>query len=264
MGVAPDPSEIFHRAAEEGERRLDQSLLELVSTGFIAGFTIVFGIVALGATHAAVEPALGEIAKIAGALAFAIGLVFLVVGRAELFSENFFDPIATAFERRESGILFRLFRLWGITFVLNLIGGALFALTLAVHGVLPVGAADALSKVAEEIAAREAWAAFVSAIIGGALVALLSFLLHAVNSVGSRITMAYLVGFVLASGPFVHVVVTVLHVFVGIILGAPMGFGTLARIMAIATAGNLVGGVGLVTLSHVAQARGAREAGVRS
>ncbi|HEV2129477.1 MAG TPA: formate/nitrite transporter family protein, partial [Longimicrobiaceae bacterium] len=187
MAVAPTPSEIFHRAAEEGERRLDQSLLELASTGFIAGFTMVFGIVALGVAHAAVEPRFGEIAKIAGALAFAIGLVFLIVGRAELFTENFFDPAATAFERRESGMLFRLFRLWGITLVLNLVGGVLFALPISVPGVLPEGAGSALSKVAEEIAARGAWAGFVSAIVGGALVALLSFLLQAVNSVGSRI-----------------------------------------------------------------------------
>ena len=36
MSVAPAPNEIFRRAVKEGERRLDQSLLELVSTGFIA------------------------------------------------------------------------------------------------------------------------------------------------------------------------------------------------------------------------------------
>ena len=177
MAVAPNPSEIFHRAAEEGRRRLDQSLLELVSTGFIAGFTVVFGIVALGVAHAAVEPRLGEIARIAGALAFAIGLVFLIVGRAELFTENYFDPTATAFERRESGILFRLFRLWGITLVLNFVGGALFALVISVPGVLPDGAGSALQQVAEEIAAQGALAGFMSAIVGGALVALLSLLL---------------------------------------------------------------------------------------
>ncbi len=261
MALAPNPSEIFHRAAEEGERRLDQSLLELVSTGFIAGFTVVFGIAALGVVHAAVEPRLGEIARIAGALAFAIGLVFLIVGRAELFTENFFDPAATAFERRERGILFRLLRLWGITFVLNLVGGTLLALLLSVHGVLPGGAGSALQRVAEEIAARGAWAGFVSAVVGGALVALLSFLLQAVDSAGSRIAVAYLVGFLLAVGPFDHVVVTALHVFLGILFGAPIGFATLATTIVIATAGNLVGGVGLVTLSHVAQAKGARESG---
>lgn len=190
--------------------------------------------------------------------------MFLIVGRAELFTENFFDPAATAFERRESGMLFRLLRLWGITLVLNLVGGVLFALPISVPGVLPEGAGSALSKVAEEIAARGAWAGFVSAIVGGALIALLSFLLQAVNSVGSRIAMAYLVGFLLAVGPFDHVIVTVLHVFFGILFGAPIGFGTLATIMAIATAGNLVGGVGLVTLSHIAQAKGARESGGES
>ena len=76
--------------------------------------------------------------------------------------------------------------------------------------------------------------------------------------------MAYFVGFLLAVGPFDHVVVTVLHVFFGILFGVPIGFETLAMVTVVATAGNLVGGVGLVTLSHVAQAKGARESGSES
>jgi len=54
MSVAPTPSEIFHRTVEEGDRGLDQSLLELVATSFIAG----------------------------SAAAFGIGMVFLIVGRS--------------------------------------------------------------------------------------------------------------------------------------------------------------------------------------
>lgn len=261
MPAAPKPSEIFHRAADEGERRLKQSLLELVSTAFIAGFTIVFGIVALGVVHAAVEPRLGEIARVAGALAFATGLVFLIVGRAELFSENFFDPVATAFDRRESGILSRLLRLWSVTLAVNLIAGALFALVISVEGVLPHGSSEALRKMAEETAARGPLAGFISAIVGGSLVALLSFLLLGADSAGSRIAVTYLVGFVLAVGPFDHVVVTALHLWFGMLFGAPIEPGALATIIAIVTAGNLVGGVGLVTLSHAAQARGAQESG---
>lgn len=259
MAVAPSPSEIFHRAADEGQRRLDQSLLELASTSFIAGFTIIFGIIALGIAHASVEPRLGEIARLVGALAFAPGLVFLVVGRAELFVENFFDPVATVYERRASRLLPRLLRLWIITLLLNLVGGGLLAATLAVPDLVPEGTRAALAKIAEEIAARLPWASFVSAIIGGALIALLSFLLQAVNAVGSRIALAYMVGVLLAVGPFGHVVVTSLHLMLGMLFGAPIGVGGLATATLIATAGNLVGGVGLVTLSHVAQARGARE-----
>lgn len=261
MPVAPTPSEIFHRAADEGERRLDQSMLELVATGFIAGFTIVFAIAALGVVHGAVEPLLGPAARVAGALAFATGFVFLIVGRAELFTENFFDPAATAFERRERGLVWRLLRLWTVTLALNLAGGALMVLVTSVHGVLPEEAWTALRTVAREVAARGARAGFLSAIVGGALVALLSFMLQAADGVRSRITVAYFAGFLLAVGPFDHVVVTALHVLFGILLGEPIGYGTLAAIMGVSAAGNVVGGIGLVTLSHAAQAKGARESG---
>ena len=259
MAAAPDPAEIFRRAAAEGERRLEQSLLELVSTAFIAGFTIVFGIAALGIAHAVAAPHFGEAVQVVGALAFAPGLVFLIVGRTELFTENFSDPIASAFERREAGAIVGILRLWGGTFVLNLVGGTLLALVVSVHGVLPEGTAGALSGIAERLAARGVWAGFASAVVGGALVALLSFLVQATNGVGSRIVLAYAVGFLLALGPFDHVIVTSLHVLFGILFGAPVGLGALAEVLAVSTSGNLVGGVGLVALSHVAQAKGAGE-----
>ena len=81
MPVAPSPGEIFDRAVEEGKRRLDQSLLELAATSFIAGFTVVFGIVTLGIVHTLVEPHSGELAQIAGALGFGLfAYVFAIVG----------------------------------------------------------------------------------------------------------------------------------------------------------------------------------------
>ncbi|MEX2672073.1 MAG: formate/nitrite transporter family protein [Phycisphaeraceae bacterium] len=261
MAVAPNPSQIFKRALEEGQRRLDQTLLELTSNAFIAGLTIVFGMAALGMVESLVEPQFGELAKLAGALAFGVGLVFLVVGRTELFSENFFDPVASAFQRRNAHVMWRLLRLWSITIVLNLLGGALFVAILAVDGVLSESTAEVLTRLAEEIAQRGTSAAFVKAIVGGALVALLSFLLAAVNSIGSRIVLAYIVGFLLALGPFDHVIVTALHVLFGMVFGGDITAAQLAWTTMIATAGNLLGGLGLVTFTHIAQAKGAEESG---
>jgi Formate/nitrite transporter len=51
-------------------------------------------------------------AKLIGALAFGIGLVFLVIGRSELFTENFFGPVAAAIDRRQGSAWVRLVRLW--------------------------------------------------------------------------------------------------------------------------------------------------------
>jgi formate/nitrite transporter FocA (FNT family) len=138
MSVEASPEKIYARAQQEGERRLNLSVLDQVATGFIAGVTIVFGIVALGVATALVEPEFGpEIAKVGGALAFGIGLVFLIVGRTELFSENLFDPVAAAIGDRTKRAWVRLLRLWGLTLVLNLIGGAVLIAVLTVDGALP-------------------------------------------------------------------------------------------------------------------------------
>ena len=257
MAVAPTPEEIYGRAEHEGQRRLSQPPLEQVATGFIAGVTIVFGIVALGVVIALVEPDLGGgVADVAGALAFGLGVVFLVVGRSELFTENFFDPVATTIDPQRPSGWGRLARLWGTTLVLNLAGGAVLVGVLSVPGALPDGAPDALVAVAEETAGKEWGATLARAVLAGALITLLSYMLHAVNSVTSRILVAFMVGFLLALGPFDHVVVSALHLLFGIWLGGPVGYGDLAANLGLATAGNLVGGLLLVTLTHTAQVKG--------
>lgn len=255
MDAAPAPSEIFKRAAREGRRRVDQSLHELAATGFIAGFTIVFGLVALAITQAEATPIAGEMARLFGAGAFGIGLVLLVVQRAELFSENFFDPVAAVFMDRRHVRRRRVARLWGLTLVFNLLGAALMASLFAVQGVLPDGAQDVLQATSAELARRPALAGFVSAVAGGSLVALLSFALAGADSVLSRIALAFVVGFLLALGPFDHVVVTGTHLLMGILAGAPIGGTQVVQVILLATLGNLVGGVGLVTFSHAAQAK---------
>lgn len=92
---------------------------------------------------------------------------------------------------------------------------------------------------------------------------LMSYLLMAVDTDGSRIVIAYVVGFLLALGPFDHVMVTILHVFFGMLFGANVGPGELAFMTVVVTAGNLVGGLGLVTFTHVTQVEGARKAADR-
>lgn len=260
MGVAPDPEDIYQRARAEGRRRMGMPLLEQTSTGFIAGVTIIFGIVALGVVEGLVKPEFGAgPARIAGALAFAIGLVFLVVGRSELFTENFFDPVASAIDQDDRSVWGRLLKLWISVLVFNLIGGVLLVAVLTVKGALPTEATDALVHVAEEIAGKSWVATFVRAVLAGALLTLLSYLLSAVNSVAARILVAYMAGFFLALGPFDHVVVSALHLFFGVWLHAPVGYDDVAANVGVSTAGNLVGGIFLMTLTHTAQVVGARQ-----
>lgn len=251
----PAPAEIFARTESEGRRRLSASAVAQASTGFTAGFNIVFAIVALGITHNLVSDRFGtSIGQLAGALAFGIGLTFVVVGRSELFTENFLGPItakATGLERFWS----RLARLWGITFVFNMVGGIALALILTTGGALPEGTPQALVEVAERIERRETWPDFMNAIAGGALVTLLSWLVLSVGSALGRFAAAWGVGALLALGPFNHVVVTVLQLVFGLRYDADYGYHGLLEALAVGTAGNLIGGILFVTLVRAGQSR---------
>lgn len=254
MSVAPSLDEIYDRAKEEGRRRLSRPTLEQVATGFIAGVTIVFGIVALGVVEALVAPDLGDgVGVVAGALAFGIGLVFLIVGRSELFSENFFGPVAAVVGQEGAGRWMGLLRLWVTILVLNLIGGAVLVGIMTVDGALPAGSSETLVSIADEIVGKSSAATLARAVLAGALITLLSYMLHAVNSVTARILVAYMVGVFLALGPFDHVIVSALHILFGVWLSDTVSYGELAANIGLSTAGNIVGGVLLITFTHSAQ-----------
>ncbi|MGK5448902.1 formate/nitrite transporter family protein [Streptomyces radiopugnans] len=260
-GQTTRPPEIYHRAEEEGERRLAMPLLEKISTGFIAGITIVFGIVALAMASELAEPRLGAaLAQLIGALAFGIGVVFVVVGRSELFTENFFGPVAAAIGQRGRSVWIRLGRLWAVVLVLNFAGGAVMAAIFSVEGTLPAGAHQTLVEVAHEISTKGALATFTRGVAAGTLLTLLSYLLHAADATGSRIVLAYAVGFFLALGPFDHVVVSGLHLLFGVWLGDAVTYADVGFNILLAGAGNLAGGLLLMTLTHTAQVKGARRA----
>jgi formate-nitrite transporter family protein len=259
MSDASDPTEIYDRAKAEGRRRLGMPPLEQSAGAFIAGITIVFGIVAQGIAEAQVEPAFGTgPARLAGALAFGIGFIFLVVGRTELFSEDFFDPVAAALDpdggvRRSS-----LAKLWSLVLVFNLIGAAVMAAIFVVPQALPTGAPDALVRLAEDLATSDGWAIFARSVAAGALITLMSYLLHTSTRVGTRAMLAYLVGFLLALGPFDHVVVSETHLLLGWWFGGAVTPVDLLVGLGIAGSGNLIGGILLMTLTHAVQVIGAR------
>ncbi len=127
-------------------------------------------------------------------------------------------------------------------------------LVFSVEGVLNANARQSIATLALELAERNFWTTVASSIVGGALVALLSFLVIAAGNAGTRAAMAFAVGVMLALGPFEHVVVSVLHLLFGLFIGIDLTVQQFARIGVASLAGNLLGGIGLVTLSHAAQA----------
>ncbi|MDX6679531.1 MAG: formate-nitrite transporter family protein [Solirubrobacteraceae bacterium] len=255
---APEPHEMFARTREEGERRLTRSPLELTTTSLVAGFDVVFGVVALSAATATMAPHFGpSAAHFFGSLAFGIAFIFIVVGRSELFTENFLVPV-TALRRGKLSWI-KLAQLWTISPVMNIAGGTALILILSSKGVLPEGAAPALVDVAERIGDLSHWSAFLSAVAGGALITAMTWMVEGVGTVGGRIVVAWIAGVLLALGSFNHVIVVTLELIFGMRFGADIGLDDTALNFAIAVAGNMIGGMLFVTLTRTSQAVGSGE-----
>lgn len=259
MSIAPEPREIFKRTRNEGRRRLTRSRLELASTALVAGFDVVFGVIALATVATAVASRFGyEFGHMVGALAFGIAFVFIVVGRSELFTENFLVPVTAL---RQGDIAGRkLAELWLLSPLFNLVGGTTLVLIVSIDGVLPDGTGETLVRIAETFDHNSALAAFFSAIAGGALITVMTWLVEGVGSIGGRIVCAWIGGALLVLGSFNHVIVVTLEMIFGMRFGADIGVLDVTQNFALAAAGNMVGGLLFVTLTRTGQALGSSSA----
>src|SRR3954447_25513804 len=252
-----DPDEIWGQSAEEGRRRLSRGPAGLAATGFVGGVDVMLGVMALTVVWGALAVTLPEaIAHVGGSLVFGIGLVLLVIGRSELFTENFLVPIAGAIRGRSGPA--DVARLWGVTMVANLAGLLVVAAILTRAGLVPPETLDAAGKTADTFAGRDMVAAFLSAVLAGTTMTLLTWLTHAAERDSARVLIAMLVGFVLAVPSLNHAVVSVGEMGFGLFAGTPekATWTDLAQNFPVAVAGNLVGGFVFVTLARALQVRG--------
>jgi formate/nitrite transporter FocA (FNT family) len=255
LSSVPQPEEIYDRTKKEGERRLRRPLLEIISTALAAGFDIVAGVVALVLVEAQLEHWMGRhAAHVFASLAFGVGFVFLVVGRGELFTENFLVPLA-GLDRSRRETWWGLARLWGLSPIFNVIAGVVMVTLLSVHSVLPYGTGATAARVAETIYANGTLALFISAVFAGSLITAMTWFVEGQTSMLVRIVVSWLAASILALGAFDHVIVATLELVFGIRFGAHVPWSFVAGNFFLAAAGNMIGGIGLVTLNRFTQAR---------
>jgi formate/nitrite transporter FocA (FNT family) len=261
MSDAPEPDDIYREMREEGRNRLERSRLELAASSLVAGFDIVFGVIALGAASAAVTPHFGKQAgHLAGALAFGIAFIFITVGRSELFTENFMVPITGL--TKGLGSKLKLAQLWLLSPVFNILGGTILILIVTTHGLLPAGANPVIKVAALHIHGYDLSTAFASAIVGGALITLMTWLIEGSPTPGTRILVAWIAGAVLALSSLDHVIVVTLEMIFGNRFGAHVPWIDVLQNAGVAVAGNMIGGLGFVTLTRIAQAIGSNDGDV--
>lgn len=220
-----------------GRPRLFRTAPELLASGIIAGVEIAFGIVAF----LAVEQATGS--SLVAGVAFSIGLITLLLGNSELFTEGFLVPIAVVVAKEATWL--RLLRFWGVTLVGNLTGGwaAMWMAMTALPGLGAI-AVDTGEKFANAPLSLQT---FVLAVLAGSAMTLLTRMRIGTGDDMARVVACVVIGFLVAGLGMFHSILDTLFIFGGIHAGAEYGYGAWAVFFGWTALGNLVGGIGLTT-----------------
>ena len=250
-----ETSQVFKLAVETGVHRLRRGGLEMLTSGFIAGMNVTFGVIAAGAVTGAVIGSFGndteQFANVLGAMLFPIGFMFVVIGRSELFTENFLVPTASVIARRER--LVTLLRLWFFTLAGNLIGALTMGKLLTIehyHGVPSQATIQHIQHMAEFLVIERDWdASFFAGLFAGWLITLMTWLLLTTKQVIAKIVIIWTVGFLIMINKFNHVVVNMSEIMVAYFSGNELItlHGWLTHNFAPTILGNMFGGLIFVT-----------------
>lgn len=237
-------AQTLQRTIDEGERRLTRTWPSLLATGAIGGLDVVTGVLAL----LLVKEATGS--DLLGALAFGIGFLALTLGQGELFTEHFLLPVVARIARRSDRRV-AVLRLWGSNLTTNLVAGwVAMALVVVAFPQLRATAIEVGGHYPDMGIGGEAFAA---AVLAGMTMTLMTWMQQSTDSMVARLVAAAAVAFLLAAGPMNHVIVGSLEMFGALIYGAPFGYADAAGAAAFAGLGNVLGGIGLVTVLRLMQ-----------
>lgn len=239
--------DIFRRvlatAAHELERPTGTFIWGALAAGLIVGFSFL--------ARAVVTAEVQGLSPLVGNLLYPIGFIFVILGRYPLYTENTLTPVTLALTRFAS--LPDLLRIWGFSYLPNLVGAFLFALLLSSTGVLRPETAEVARGIGEHLLEARWSDAFYRAVLAGWLLAGLVWLVHAARDTVSRLLLIWLVIYLQVSAELYHCIVGSVEALYLVLVGGASFAAYLTDFLVPVTLGNTVGGVVFVALLNWAQ-----------
>jgi formate/nitrite transporter FocA (FNT family) len=251
-GATPDTEEKFatalDRMIDEGTPRLERTWAAMAATGAVAGAEVSLGVLAL----LAVEAATGS--PLLGGLAFSFGFIALLLGHSELFTEGFLVPVAVVASRKAGWLA--LLRFWVVVLLANVAGG--WVVTWFAMQAYPNLHAQAISSASYFIDSGISVRGFSMAVLGGSAITLMTRMHNGTDSMPAKLVASFGAAFVLAGLRLGHSILDSLLIFSALHTGhAPFGYLDWLGWFAWAVLGNMVGGIGLVTLLRLVRSKDA-------
>lgn len=244
--IEDELEDAFNRMVDEGTQRLHRSWREVLVTGFFGGTEVAMGVLA----YLSVLAATGN--QLLAGVAFSIGFLALLLGRSELFTEGFLIPITTVAAKRAG--IGQLIAFWSGTLVANLAGG--WVLMWLIMLAFPKLHEQTIESAGHFVTAPVSAETIALSLLGGMAITLMTRMQHGTDSVFGKIAAAVAGAFLLAGLQMFHSILDSLLIFGALATGqAPFGYLDWLGWFGYVVVGNIIGGLGLVTLLRLLRSK---------
>ena len=237
------------RGQQELDRRSDGLLLSALAAGLDMGFGPLLMAVMLTIASGVYAQPLTDILL---ANLYSIGFIIIVLGRSELFTEHTALAVFPVLDGR--GSLRDLGRLWGLVFIGNVVGSAIFAGFAVSFAPSHLVDPAAFTALAMTYTTQSAWPLFAGALLAGWLMGLLTWLIAAAQDTLGRVFFVWLITASISFAHFPHCIAGTVEVLMGMFVSpaiTPLDYG---RFLLFSVVGNAIGGtvfVAVLRYSHV-------------
>lgn len=242
--------EILQAALDNARGELKRSISKLEFSGVAGGLTM--GLTGLGVATCRAAIGSGGWHSLAADLAYPIGFIAVIIGRAQLFTENTLYPVVLALDER--GHVWSMLRLWLVVFSANIFGAWLFACLAANTAALPSETLSALVNLGLTASTGTLIHFFWSGVVGGWLIALVAWTVTASHWTIGQLAVIYMFTFVVGAGHFAHCIASSCEILSAVQFGSLSALSYF-RWLGPATLGNICGGVLIVSLLNYGQVR---------
>ena len=242
--------EIFEQVVKSAREELSRSVPALLFSGFAGG--IGMGLTGLGVALALSYLGNSPAAKFISFCFYPIGFIVVIIGRAQLFTENTLFPVVLILDERKH--LFATLRLWGLVFLSNVAGAVFFGWLLMKTGALAPNFADALAGLGTDAAQGHFTLIFAKGVIGGWLIALVAWMVTASHWTIGQVVITWMLTFIVGAGHFSHCIASSAEI-VAAVMSGHLHFSNYFGWLLPATLGNIVGGVFIVSVLNYGQVR---------
>lgn len=242
--------DVVHEAVRhDGEEELNRPVSALAWSGFAAGLSMGFSLVAQALFRAHLPDRNWR--PLVVNLGYPLGFLIVILGRQQLFTENTLTAIIPLLARRNLVTFGKVVKLWTVVLGANLVGAHLFAWVAGNTPIFKPEVQAAMLALGKEAAAVTFSAAILRGIFAGWLIAMVVWMLAAIDS--DRVMVIVILTYVVGLAGLTHIIAGSVDVLFLVMVGAK-GWGAVVwGYMFPTLIGNSIGGVSLTAALNHAQ-----------